>query len=91
MFSTIEATHKTARSPSVTSTSSSNSESLELNSGFLELTMPNHHRTTSSSLTSQSGGFLQLTPTISNNQMAKPVLIDADERQRLLLLRARNL
>ncbi|KAI1007455.1 hypothetical protein K3495_g772 [Podosphaera aphanis] len=84
-------TQKTARSLSVTSTASTNSTSDEMTTPcFLELTMPNHHRTTSTASSDFNGGFLQLTPTTSNQARMNLVLTNAEERQRLLLLRARN-
>ncbi|POS84335.1 hypothetical protein EPUL_004527 [Erysiphe pulchra] len=93
MSANMKTTHKTSRSSSVNSTSSTNSLSLELNSGFLELTMPQHqhHRTDSTSTTSTcSGGFLPLTPTCNTPVRKKSVDTSADERQRLVLLRARD-
>ncbi|KAI6250348.1 hypothetical protein HI914_02079 [Erysiphe necator] len=91
MSANIETTHKTTRSSSVNSTSSTNSIAFELSSGFLELTMPVHHRTISSSSTSTcSGGFLQLTPTCNTPVRKKSLSTVAEERQRLLLLRARD-
>ncbi|RKF56030.1 hypothetical protein OnM2_084019 [Erysiphe neolycopersici] len=91
MSANIKTIHKTSRSSSVNSTSSTNSLSFELSSGFLELTTPHHYRSNSSSTTSTcSGGFLQLTPSCNTPVRKKPVDTNADERQRLALLRARD-
>lgn len=87
MKSNIEIVPKTSRSSSITSTTSS--EAIDANP-FLELTMPNHHRSVSQTSTDVCGGFLQLTPTESVPPRTIRVSTEADERQRLMLLRARN-
>ncbi|CCU81628.1 hypothetical protein BGHDH14_bghG005311000001001 [Blumeria hordei DH14] len=61
----MSTSNKSVRSPSVSSTASSNFSSSEMPMGFLELTTPHHHRSDSTASSDSCDGFLQLTPTVS--------------------------